>query len=490
MAPICDKQPANNAPLEPGESLAQTGVRGNAPTSIARWLQHTLGVDRAIAFTVLARVWSSSAGLVTVLLIARFLTRQEQGYYYTFSSLVALQIVFELGFSFVILQMASHERAHLAISPNLDISGDPVAHRRLASVIQKSVRWYSAGAVLLAMFLLSAGSWFFSAHHQGSEGVAWRIPWYANAIAATLTFQLDPVLSFLEGCGFVANVARLRFLQAALGSALAWAALVMHHGLFAPAMMIVGTASTAAVWLFGKRKLLLGLLRFEPGADRIHWWKEVWPFQWRIAVSWLCGYFIYQLFNPVLFAYRGAVEAGQMGMSLSLANALQAVAISWLNTKAAPFGSLVAKRQFSELDHRFFRALWQSVSVFVAGSFVVMGGVLYLSAKHLRFADRILSPACIAGLLLVTAANVVVFGEALYLRAHKQEKFLLNSILGALLVTPSAYFLGRYYGAEGIVAGNLAIAFLVGLPLGAYVFLKYRRLWHAEPSKPGEVSFT
>ncbi len=483
------QQIALSNPVAPRDTPMPADPGSNSRASLIRWLRHTLGIDRAIAFTVLARIWSSAAGLVTVLLIARFLTRAEQGYYYTFSSLVALQIVFELGFSFVILQMASHERAHLAISSNLDISGDPVAHRRLASVLQKSVRWYSAAAVLLAVFLLSAGSWFFSSHQQGGESVAWRVPWYANAIAATITFQLDPILSFLEGCGFVANVARMRFLQAAVGSLLAWSALALHHGLFAPAMMIVGTASTAGVWLFRKRKLLLGLLRHDPGADRIHWWSEVWPFQWRIAVSWLCGYFIYQLFNPVLFAFRGAVAAGQMGMSLSLANALQAVAISWLNTKAAPFGSLVARKQYSELDHRFFRALWQSVSVFVAGSFVVMAGVVYLNAKHLRFADRLLSPACIAGLLLATATNVVSFGEALYLRAHKQEKFLLNSILGALLVTPSAYFLGRYYGAEGIVAGNVAIAFLVGLPLGAYVFLKYRRLWHGEPLKPGEAAF-
>ena len=83
--------------------------------------------------------------------------------------------------------------------------------------------------------------------------------------------------------------------------------------------------------------------------------------------------------------------------------------------------------------------------------------------------------------------NVVVFGEALYLRAHKQEKFLLNSILGAVLVAPSTWFLGRLYGAQGIVAGNLAIAFLMGLPLGTYVFLKYRRLWHAEGFNPGEA---
>lgn len=476
--------PTSDAPRD----LSAPGTRANAIAPAVRWLQHTLGIDRAIAFTVLARAWSSAAGLVTVLLIARFLSRAEQGYYYTFSSLVALQIVFELGFSFVILQMASHERAHLDISPELEIAGDPVAHRRLASVIQKAVRWYSAAALLLAIFLLSAGSWFFSSHHQGGESVAWRIPWYANAIAATVTFQLDPILSFLEGCGFVANVARLRFMQAAIGSLLAWSALALHHGLFAPAMMIVGTASTAGVWLFGKRKLLLGLLRYDPGPDRIHWWAEVWPFQWRIAVSWLCGYFIYQLFNPVLFAYRGAVAAGQMGMSLSLANALQAVAISWLNTKAAPFGSLVAKREYVELDHRFFRALWQSVVVFLAASAVVIAGVLYLNVRHFRFADRLLSPFSIAGLLLATAVNVIVFGEALYLRAHKQEKFLLNSILGAVLVAPSAYFLGRFYGAKGIVAGNLAIAFLMGLPLGTYVFVKYRRLWHSAEPSPHEAS--
>jgi hypothetical protein len=64
---------------------------------VFQWLRHTVGIDRAIAYSILARVWSSSAGIVTVLLIARFLTPAEQGYYYTFSSLVALQIVFELG---------------------------------------------------------------------------------------------------------------------------------------------------------------------------------------------------------------------------------------------------------------------------------------------------------------------------------------------------------------------------------------------------------
>lgn len=442
------------------------------------WLRTRVGVDKPIAFTILARGWASAAGLVTVALIARFLSPAEQGYYYTFGSLIALQIVFELGFSFVILQMASHERAHLAISAKGVIDGNEIAHARLASVLQKTVRWYSAAALFLASFLLIAGYRFFSAHEHAGDNVHWQFPWYAAALAATFTFQLDPILSFMEGCGFIAHVARLRFAQAAAGSTLAWLALVTHHGLLAPAMMITGNAGVAAFWLIRHRALLLPLLRHDPGEHRISWMKEVWPFQWRIAVSWLCGYFIFQLYNPVLFAYRGAVAAGQMGMSLTLANSLSSVAISWINTKAAPFGAMIARKQFVQLDRLFFQALKQSVAVCGLGAFTIWIAVTYMSSAHIRFAHRLLDPAPLGILLFSAMLNIVVSAEALYLRAHKQEKFLFNSVLGAILVGLSTYLLGRAYGAMGMVTGSLFIGLFIGLPLGTYTFFKYRRIWH------------
>ena len=198
----------------------------------------------------------------------------------------------------------------------------------------------------------------------------------------------------------------------------------------------------------------------------------------QMASSWLCGYFIYQLFNPVLFAYKGAVVAGQMGMSLSVVNALRSVAISWINTKAAPFGGLVARKEYSALDSLFFRASRQSLVVLTVGSIAVWLSDLYLNMAHVRFAQRLLSPAALAILLLATILDTIIFAEALYLRAHKQEKFLLNSVLGALLVSASTFFLGRSYGAIGVVSGSLMIGLVMGLPLGTYTFFKYRRAWH------------
>jgi hypothetical protein len=457
--------------------VAQIELNEPSASRIRYWVRHVLGLDRAVGFSVLARVWSSAAGIVTVVLIARFLSPSEQGYYYTFGSLVALQIIFELGFSFVILQLASHERAQLSISPDYEISGDATAHDRLASVIQKSVRWYSVAAVLMAATLLPAGLYFFSRQQLAGQGISWQLPWCVTALMAALNFQLDPLLSFLEGCGYVPQVARTRLIQSIIGSLLVWIALSSHHGLFAPAMMLLGMASGSLIWLFGRRKLLLALLRHPSGANRIHWNQEVWPFQWRIAVSWLCGYFIFSIFNPVLFAFHGPVEAGKMGMSLSLANAIQAIAVSWVSTKSAPFGTLIAGKKYRELDQTFSRALRQSVAVATTGALTVWLGCVYLNLRHFHFARRLLPPSSLGILMIYVIVNVVIFAQAYYLRAHKQEVFFVNSVVGAVAVLLITFIFGRRYGAVGIVLGCCILNF-GSLVWATYKFQKYRSLWH------------
>lgn len=464
-----DTSPENREQSLPNASRIKTAVER---------IKHIIGLDRSIAFTVIARFWVMGAGAVTLLLIAHFLTPAEQGYYYTFYSLVALQIVFELGFSYVILQLSAHERATLHIDENDQIVGNKVAHARLASILQRAVRWYSVAAVLMALILLPIGIYFFSTHQMHGTTVSWRMPWVLVVVATSLTFQMDPVFSFLEGCGLVSQVARMRIGQAMLGSSLAWIALIAHHGLFSPAMTIIGQAFAGAYFILGKRKLLFGLLRHHVKEFSVSWKNEILPFQWRIAVSWFCGYFIFQLYNPVLFAYHGPVAAGQMGMSLNLANAIQSVAIAWINTKNAPFGGMVARKEYARLDQVFFRTLGQAVGVFLLGAIIVWCADIIFSLCHMHFAQRLLPPIPFSFLLIATAANVVVSAEAVYLRAHKQEKFLINSVLGALLIGTSTYFLGRYYGSFGMVTGNMILAITFGLGVGTYTFLKYRRLWH------------
>ena len=457
---------------------------------LARRLARWLGVDRAVAFTVMARGWSSLAGIGTLTLIARFLTPAEQGFYYTFYSLVALQIVFELGFSVVILQTASHEAAHLHISSDGVVTGPEEQHCRLASVLQKSVRWYTIAAVLMAVTLVPVGLAFFrhAATKPGGGSVHFGWPWLLVVVASSCTFQIDPLFSFLEGCGYVPEVARTRLRQSITGTTLGWGAFLLHHGLFAPGCMIFGQALAGGWFVLSRRNLLLPLLRHATTHFRIDWRAEVWPFQWRIAVSWLAGYITSQLFNPILMNFRGPVEAGRMGMSLNVCATLSSMAIAWMNTKAAPFGRLIARREYDALDRSFFRALWQStlaatVACVAVWSVVTWLGVHGVRAHGVLLANRLLGPLPLAMLFFGTVGNIVVFGEALYLRAHKEEKFMINSIAGAVYIAPLAYVLGRWSnphgGAWGIAAAYAVGTLFIGLGYGTYTFLRWRRIWHA-----------
>jgi hypothetical protein len=288
-----------------------------------------------------------------------------------------------------------------------------------------------------------------------------------------------PTFSFLEGCGYVPEVARTRLWQAMLGTCMGWTALLLRHGLMAPGLIVLGQAIAGAIFVYRKRHLLRPLLSHVTGDHRINWGAEVWPFQWCIAISWLCGYFVFHVFNPILFAYRRPIEAGQMGMSLNVCGTLSAMAIAWMNTKAAPFGKMIARREFEQLDKIFFRALLKSTAAATLAGSAVWAALMFLRAHQIAFAMRLLPPLPLAMLLLATVCNIVVFAEALYLRAHKQEKFMLNSILGALWIAPAALLLGRWYGAYGIAFEYLLGTIVIGLGLGTYTFAKSRRIWHA-----------
>jgi hypothetical protein len=442
-----------------------------------------MGIDRAVFFTVMARGWSTIAGAATILLIARFLTAAEQGYYYTFSSLVMIQVIFELGFSFVILQMAAHERSRITAFSSKGLDGDPIALARIASIFQTAQKWYSIAAILMGVVLLAVGARFFLTHGGGTDSIHWFFPWLITVVASSITFQIDPAVSFLEGCGQVADVARMRFLQAFLGSLLAWACLIFHHGLFAPGMLIAGQALVGSYFLLKVNgPLLRQLMRFKPGVHAVSWAKEIWPFQWRIAVSWASSYFIFQLFNPVLFAYQGPVVAGRMGMSLNIATALSTVALAWIATKAPVFGSMIAKNEIEQLDRLFKTTVIQSTAVLFTGVALTILGLAVLTRYSPHLVDRVLPLPSFSLLLVTILISHIVACQGYYLRAHKQEPFLWFWIWIALASGVSVLWSGKHYGAAGVTVAYFLCGGVLRLLAGTYVFFKKKKEWHAQPS--------
>jgi hypothetical protein len=434
------------------------------------------GVDRAVGWSAAPRIWSVLFGPITVAVIATRLTPEEQGYYFTFTSILAVQVLFELGFTPVIQQFASHERAFLEWQPDGTIAGNGVEKARLAALVQTAFRWYAFASIIFSIVLLTAGTLFFS---MSAGGVArWQGPWIAIAVAAGVTLLLSPVMATLEGCGAVAEVARMRTEQVVAGNVIACVLLLAGAKLWAPAAAAIGSFLFVAVHLVRRwHSFFDDLLRTERGS--ISWREEVWPFQWRTALSWASGYLMFQSFTPLLFLFDGPAAAGRMGMTLTIVNLLLSISMAWLATKRPMMGMRVARRQYAELDALFFPAMARAAAVMMAGSVAFIGAAALLQFLRHPWRDRLLEPA---PLLLLTGALVATqlfWSLSAYMRAHKQEAFLGVRLTSAVLVLASAWFLGRSWGATGMMAGFFAVTLVVSLGGGTAIFLRKRAEWHA-----------
>lgn len=436
-----------------------------------------MGVDRAVAYTLVGRGWGLLSGLITLFLVVRYLTPDEQGYYYTFASLLAMQILFELGMSVVVMQFSSHEMAYLAWGEGGTLEGDANAKNRLRSLVLLVSKWYGVIAILIVVVVLPVG-WVTFSINQSDSIVNWEFSWIWLIFAAATNIFFMPFLSLLEGCGCVTEVARLRMKQNMIGSLLAWSVLLSGGGVLALPAMNTGLALVVMVWLWRtKKQFLINLLTQKASSATVNWKTEIWPFQWRIAVSWLSGYFIFQLFTPILFAYRGAVEAGQMGMSISIANALMGIAIAWMNAKAPGFGALIAKKDYITLDQIFALTLSRSLAVML-----ILGGALcainyIIHAELMLVAYRILDPLPFMLLVLATIFAYVTYAQSTYLRAHKVEPFMMISLISATLIGGSTIVLGKEYGAIGLMSVYAAVYLIVGIGWGSKIFYSKRAEW-------------
>lgn len=439
-----------------------------------------LGVDSAIFLTVAGRGWSVLFGPVTVWIIAHYLSPAEQGFYYTFSSIMAAKVFFELGLGMVLLSFASHEKAHLDWNSEGLFVGSPAALQRLASLLQKGLRFYFCAALGVFLVICPAGLHFL-ATGQSEISSGWRGPWFWLCLVAGLSLLHAPMLTFLEGCGLVAKIARVRLISAVAITLITCTALYCGAGLYAAPLAALANWLVELGWLVGvNRRVLLQVLRTH-GQEQISWRREVWPMQWRIAISFVSGYFMYQMFNPLLFYYVGPAEAGRMGMSSNLVGAALTIGLAWINTKAAPMGHLIAQKKWRELDALFFRSMIQSVIVLIGVLGALLGCVLLLRALHHPLASRFLAPVPLLFLVLATIANHLLFAMGTYLRAHKRDPLLGLSVLSGVLITTGCWLLVQHGGVVGMMSFYVSVCWVVGVGYGSWIFRSCRKRWHTEP---------
>ncbi|MFM7058922.1 MAG: hypothetical protein ACKO2P_18585 [Planctomycetota bacterium] len=474
-------EPRGNSDEDAAEDPA---VRHNFDPWVKRLLQR-IGVDGAVGFAVLARMWQLLTGPVTQILLVVSLSKATQDYYYAFSNMLGMQIFVELGLHVVLISVSSHEWSRLSLH-NGRIAGDAVAASRLISLGRMMLWWYGIAALIFAVVITLAGFLFFrEASVSGQEireTVAWIAPWIALVTINGLQLPLLPLTAILEGCNQLSVINRVRFWQAVIGTIVVWTTISSGFGLWA-------LVASAAVRLGGETYLVAVRFRLffvafhsPPGSHRICWKQEILPLQWRIAVQGILLWLANQMPLLIIFKGRPAGEAAQLGMTWTILTAFQSASLAWIETRRPVFGALIAERKFAELDRLFFRLTKLSMLVMTSAVTAFCMAVWWMGTRDEwlfeRLSGRMLPPGPAA---MFSAAMVLIqfsLCTNLYVRAHKRDPFLVASIVSSLTVATLEVWLGNLYGSAGVAGGYLLGISLVQVPLWTMIWARTRLEWH------------
>ncbi len=442
-----------------------------------------LGFDKAIIFTSSANLISSVGSIVSIFLVIKYLTAVEQGFYYTFGSLVAIQIFFELGLNGIITQYVAHEKSNLRWKTKDLLIGDSKHKSRLSSLLHFCIKWYVISAIILFIFLFFLGLFFFNTFNSTNGNIIWVTPWVLISLATSIDLIISPFIAFLQGLGKVKEMARILLFKTVFKLVIIWIGLMLGAKLFVLGLAtIIGLIVVLIFLIYGNyHKLIFNIWNINI-IEKVSYRNEIFPFQWKIALSWISGYFIFQLFNPVLFAVSGPEVAGQMGITLAALNGILSLSVAWISTKIPLFSGLIAQKNYFKLDNIFNKTLKQSLLINFSALVTFIFLIFLVREFNIKLGDVFVGDKFLSYLPLIFMAITVFLNQfvnswATYLRCHKKEPYLLTSVIGGILSSLSTIILGKYFGVLGVTTGYL----IISLALFPWVYSIYKTKkikWH------------
>ena len=435
--------------------------------------------DPIALFGMAGKAVQALGWLIAIPLVTTCLTAAEQGFYYTFASLVALQIFVELGMSGVLVQILSHSIVGIELPKvkGRDWGGNKFNLGHLSLVVRFANQWYLCAGATVAIGLCIVGQYFLtSVNSKEAVPISWFWPWVVLAVATGAAMWNIGRLAVLEGLGFISLATKIRLVSSIGGLATLLLSLHLGFGLWSIALQSIASVASAFILIhLGAGWYIQKLKKFQK-CGRFSWRQEAWSFQWQTAISAACGWFIFHAMTPALFKSVGPVEAGKFGLGMQIAMGIQTLSMVWIQVRSPGWGKLVASQDWDGLEQDWFRAQRKAIIFSVIASILLFLPFMVAEKNDWIDGDRIPNIYVLIPLTLVSMCNVWIFGIATYLRSFKKEPFLMISIFGAFLmgfiVTNDSLLT-----PQRLAWAYTVMTIIVGGGLGTLVWLRCRAAW-------------
>ncbi len=411
---------------------------------------------------------------ILLLAIPFFLSEIEQGYWYTFTSLAALTTFADLGFTTIVSQFAAHEAAMLYYEKKTRLYCGDVG--RLSSLYATMKKWFGIAMMVATPIIFVVGYLVMGADTKFYEYI---FGWLLYCIFNSVNFYIQTNLAFFEGCNRIADVQKIKSIDAIVFNCLSIAFLMLGAGIYS---LGCSMAIACVIDIFLYKMTFSSLLNQfkECNKQKVQWFKEIMPLLKRYALGWISNYFTFQIYNPLTFRMFGAEVAGQVGYTMTIVSSIYSLANVWVYVVTPSLNAMAERKSWSEMDKTFR----ENVPL-AAGTFV-FGVTLFSFLVQIPFIDKMIDGRILplGQLIILSIAyffQVIINGMAVYLRAHKREPLLYVGIVSAIISICATVIILYLGGVDYIFEGYLC-SFIFTMPTVLYIFRSRKKMWHTTQS--------
>lgn len=396
-----------------------------------------------------------------IVLITFYLTSSEQGLWFSMLSLGGFVFVADLGFTNILSQYISHDSK--SVYKNTGALSKVIITESSGRVIVSSFLVYMFVVLFVAIILFFWGSVYF---FKSNELTLWASYLALNVVYLFISLAHSVILG-LNRVTLVNKEKLVGHFSIAVTTAVSlfmnlglWSLVI---GLFAGCTMLVVTHYRLHNYFW------FHLFQKSWHQRNISSLKPLGGLQGRFAISWICGYFIFQLYVPYIYKNYSPELAGKIGLAIAVFTSITQLCSSFVVAHLPKIGNLVGEGNESEALLLFIKGFKRRVISQVIITTLIFS--LYYFLKFFSLFEflflKLPTIDILLSLSLVFLCSGMISNFAGYIRAHREECFVWHAIINALLIILSLLIFKDVY----LLFISISIIYLLILfPYGVHIF--------------------
>lgn len=327
-------------------------------------IKNIMSINKSAIYSIVGTFFRFASAPLIMLAMSKSMSLEEQGYYYAFISVAAIQWIFELGVSTCLVQsLAAIKQKNIA-----------------KKYMEIGLCFYVFSSLMVFIFLnIYALSVF-----EIAEASFWFLAWFFYAITISANLFLNYFLIVSEGVGDSEFVYLTRLKSSVAYSATLLIAIYFGYGLWS---LFFAQLAQFFVTSYSIRKI--SEIIFIPHRRNLKKYKSIvrkmWRFQYKVSLVWIFGYLYWNLINIYIFKTNGPVLSGQFGMVNSIFTALAVAMSAILFTKRSNIGYKISEG-FILWSYTYFKKIY----IVIAIGYITLSSLFFIVIKSGLF-DNVLN---------------------------------------------------------------------------------------------------